>query len=234
MIGILGFAGTGKDTVAELLGYHGYQRMAFADPLKRVVMELFDFTYEQMWGTLAQKEAPDPRYPRLHDWIYSLQDEGYCACCGERNVDTQCYLNGRYALKIIGTEGARRCWDDVWVSRTIKDARLIEGGDHIYSKVEGVTKVSVLPTPARSDQQPLPPTAKTVVFTDCRFKNEVKGILDAGGKVYRIRRPGYEEPAFHHASETEQLEIPDASLNGVIYNDGTIDDLERKVLELVK
>src|SRR4051812_47817189 len=132
MVGILGFAQTGKDTVSDLLSDEGFVRIAFADPLKRVVKTLFDFTFEQMWGTLAEKEAPDLRYPREHSWGHT---KGYsCNCCGTNFFPLenrpQCYLNGRYALKIIGTEGARHCYDAIWSEQSIRDAQKALEGWH--------------------------------------------------------------------------------------------------------
>lgn len=250
MIGILGFAQTGKDTVAHILNNHGYQRMAMADPLKRMVMELFDFSFGQMWGTLTQKELPDLRYPRpRHEWNRSMvlpYDESdadiKCQCCGEtmgvwQQTRSTCFLTPRYAMKIIGTEGARHCYNPIWVERAIKDAKLVESGGYAYSQVEGLTRPMALPTFVMGGKDiPLPDVAppKIVVFTDCRFENEVEGILAAGGQVYRIRRPGFEKPMFDHPSETEQLRIPDDRLTGVIHNDGTLADLERKLMEMVR
>lgn len=221
MVGILGFAQTGKDTVSDLLAEEGFVRMAFADPLKRMVRELFDFTYEQMWGTLEEKEAPDLRYPREHTW--GGTGTFSCLCCGTKFFPVesrdQCYLNGRYALKVMGTEGARHCYGDIWGERTIKDARAVLNGWN-YDKLTGITSL-------RLDEP------RGVIFTDCRFENEVRRIQDASGWVFRLKRPGYEKPMFDHPSETEQLRIPDSKLQGVIENDGTLEDLKRKVLELL-
>src|SRR5262245_11578465 len=134
MVGILGFAQTGKDEVARLLADSGFVRIAFADHLKRVVRDLFNFTYEQMWGTKEQKESPDERYPREHTWKRGGGDIT-CLCCSVRHFEwrrdgTQCYLNGRYALKIIGTEGARHCYDSIWGERAIGDGQKALDGWH--------------------------------------------------------------------------------------------------------
>lgn len=232
MVGILGFAQTGKDTISDLLAEAGFIRVAFADPLKRITRTLFDFTYEQMWGTLQQKEAPDERYPREHTWSERIEHNTrrMCLCCGRVAILDrrgfmpeedfgQCYLNGRYALKIIGTEGARHCYDSIWSDQTIRAARAILDG-WSYSREHGVMGLSLT-------------APQGVIFTDCRFENEVKSIRDAGGKVYRLRRPGYDEPRFDHASEVEQTRIPDYALDGTIHNDGTLEDLKRKVRELL-
>lgn len=41
LIGLTGYAGTGKDTVRALLDEHGYHVLAFADPIRMMVRELF-------------------------------------------------------------------------------------------------------------------------------------------------------------------------------------------------
>lgn len=53
----------GKDTIADfLIKNHGFQRYAFADPIKKGAMEMFGFTAEQMWGSTEEKETIDPRW----------------------------------------------------------------------------------------------------------------------------------------------------------------------------
>lgn len=59
IIGLSGKAGSGKSTVAEFLGYYGFQEMAFAEPLKEAAALLFGFNEEQVNGAL--KEVVDSR-----------------------------------------------------------------------------------------------------------------------------------------------------------------------------
>lgn len=66
------------------------------------------------------------------------------------------------------------------------------------------------------------------VFTDVRFPNECEWIQSAGGKVYKVERPGV-GPVNSHISDN--LELP---VDGIIVNDGSLDDLKTKILELVK
>lgn len=242
IVGIMGFARTGKNTTAEILKLRGleirepFADIAFADELKRVVMRMYGFTEEQSWGVL--KDAPDHRYPREHEWRRSDvrtatvwvdgrpskldEDALKCACCrvSFRQKDTQCYLTPRYAQQIVGTEGFRHCFSNTWVMKAIHVAEDLVAGGHSYHRVVGLSKSPATP--------PL-----NVVLTDTRFINEFEGIKACGGKVYRIKRAGYEKPAHDHPSETEQLKIPDDRLDGVINNDGDLEDLEREVLRVV-
>lgn len=66
-----------------------------------------------------------------------------------------------------------------------------------------------------------------IVVTDVRFPNEVDAVLEKGGVVYRVVRPGLESTDWH-ISETalDHLDLP------VILNDGSVEDLYAKVREL--
>ena len=241
IIGILGFARTGKNSIAEALILRGrelnqhFVSLAFADELKRVTMNLFDFTEEQSWG--SSKVLPDHRYPREHVWPEkdvqgAIQSDGVvatldadqlkCACCQctWREQDQQCYLTPRYAQQIVGTEGARACYNNIWVDKAMSVARDMNRGGYLYRRALGV----------RIDLGVAP---RHVVFTDTRFINEFEAIKDAGGKVYRVTRPGFEHPAYDHPSETEQLQIPDDRLDGVINNDSDLDHLQREVSRII-
>jgi hypothetical protein len=49
LIGLTGFAGSGKDSVAEFLsGHHGFTRVAFADPLKKTLYELNPYITDEL------------------------------------------------------------------------------------------------------------------------------------------------------------------------------------------
>lgn len=104
---IIGFCGkkrSGKDTAAEaVLAYpeYGFKRLAFADPMRKIVQELFNFREEQMNGTDAQKEAGDSRY---------IRPDGK-------------HLSARYAMQKLGTEFGRACCPDIWVRKTLAKAQ---------------------------------------------------------------------------------------------------------------
>ena len=70
-IGLLGYAGSGKDTVAEYLVRHGFARIAFADPVRDVLLSinplvttdglrLRDLVAAQGWDT-AKRQFPEVR-----------------------------------------------------------------------------------------------------------------------------------------------------------------------------
>ena len=63
VIGFLGTAGAGKTPAAKFLEEkYGAVRISFAYPLKRMAMDMFGFTEEQVWGSTESKEAVDPNW----------------------------------------------------------------------------------------------------------------------------------------------------------------------------
>ena len=69
------------------------------------------------------------------------------------------------------------------------------------------------------------------IITDVRFLNEAKAVLDRGGILLRVNRPGNMNPAGEHPSETS---LDDYKLfNHVIENEGTIEELYAKVTEFL-
>ena len=69
------------------------------------------------------------------------------------------------------------------------------------------------------------------VITDVRFPNEADEVKRWGGRVIRIERPGALGETMVHASETAMRGY---DFDGVIVNDGTPEELARKVTSLVE
>ena len=68
------------------------------------------------------------------------------------------------------------------------------------------------------------------VFTDVRFPNEVEAIRARGGVVWQVVRPGV-VAANGHISESA---LEGVVFDGVIVNDGSLEDLEGRVLECLR
>lgn len=63
LLGILGQAGSGKDTLADwLASNHKFVKVAIADPLKRHLKDIYLLDDEQLWGPSPARGAPDVRY----------------------------------------------------------------------------------------------------------------------------------------------------------------------------
>ena len=205
IIGICGKAGSGKDTAADfLVKNHGFVKVAFADVLKRICKEVFDFSDEQLWGPSEKRNEPDKRYPRGSGIVAYPRTCESCgtnyenvpgkpatACCPKCGSNLWCkqgnrfgetYLTPRHALQQLGTEWGRNCYPNVWVDYALRVAQRLAEGGYAYDARRGLFPVSVV-----SNDWMKPKT--DVVISDVRFKNEVDAIKKAGGEVWRIHRP---------------------------------------------
>lgn len=114
IIALAGRAGSGKNTVATMLGGH---ETSFAEPLKRFCQEVFAFTDEQLFGPSECRNAPDLRYPRACEGCSSKTCDGSDGWCPGVT-----YLTPRYALQTLGTEFGRSCYENVWADLGVRRA----------------------------------------------------------------------------------------------------------------
>lgn len=215
IIGVCGKAGSGKDTIADILVRdHGFVKVAFADPLKRVCQEIFEFTTEQLWGPSDKRNEPDFRYCR------TPHQAGFDPVDGRpTSIDAE-YLTPRYALQKLGTEWGRDCYPDIWVEYAMRIAKRlsVKGAPIFYDARFGI----------RSKTMSDPDEVKGVVISDVRFLNEVEGLKSRGAKVVRVYRnsvKGLAGQAGQHRSETEQETMPDELFDYVVQNNGSLEDL---------
>lgn len=79
IIGLVGQARSGKSTAAEFLEkkWDFRHKWAFAEPLKRATMELFDLTWDQVEGNNFNREEPHKFWGRsVRDILQVLGTEG--------------------------------------------------------------------------------------------------------------------------------------------------------------
>jgi hypothetical protein len=238
IIGISGQAGTGKDAVASFIVEHyNFVCVAIADPIKRIVKEVFKFSDEQLWGPSFKRNLPDTRYPRSGDVAKKARDF-YCAneelglyinkyinLSKQKELEQAAYdgwVTPRLALQKFGTSGGRECYDDIWVEYAIDVADKIQIGNVSYTPQGGL--VEGYRSPPRS-----------VVFSDARFINELDGIRKAKAKLVRVYRPnsGLVGAAGAHRSESEQKEIKDDYFDYILNNFGTIEDLKKSIVAMM-
>lgn len=216
-----GLAGTGKSKIADVLvKNHGFVAVAFADPLKRIAKDIYDFTDEQLWGESSKRSEPDKRYPREHTFNHTPPNS-QCRCCGSYiGDDVQCYLTVRYAIQELGTSWGRGCYESTWTDYAIRVAENLMNGYYAYDAKVGLRLV-------------LGRFVRGVVLTDARFRNELEAGSNAGAKTVRIKRDGFENPRWEHVSETEQMEIPDKDFSYILNNHGSIENIDISVDEML-
>lgn len=190
LIGLVGPAGAGKDTIADhLVTKHHFVKMANADLLKRMARLAFDFTEEQLWGPSELRNAPDKRYPREHGPWTKDDRCAVCGCPGElsdHEEGEQCYLTPRFALQSLGTEWGRMCFENIWVGRLLGIAQALLSG---WASPRGRLYPTYSAKTGLEDFSPTLIRPAGVVIPDVRFLNEVDAIRTAaGGKVSRIVR----------------------------------------------
>ena len=100
IIGIVGFIGSGKDTVADyLVNFHRFKRESFANSLKDAVSQVFGWDRELLEG--RTQESREWRETRDEWWTKRLKKD----------------ITPRYVLQYWGTEVIRKGFhDDMWVA----------------------------------------------------------------------------------------------------------------------
>ena len=102
IIGISGAANCGKDTVANyIVENYSFVKIAFADKIKRILMDLYDLSYNNLWGPSANRAMHDVRY---------------------KIPDSDEYLTVRLGSQAFGDCG-RSLYINTWVDYTINDIK---------------------------------------------------------------------------------------------------------------
>ena len=238
IIGILGNAGCGKDTVGEMIltRLRG-KALALAQPLKEFAGVVYGFNAEQLWGPSEKRNAFDPTYDKTNpgiarNWSLAMkQFENYAPYWLRRilpgNMDCDKVLailrewfyttqktdqlSPRYILQTLGTEFGRSVYPDTWIDYGINQA-------HKYLN-DGLD---------------------VVVITDVRFLNEAKEIREQNGEIWHLVRfedkgaAAQQAGVQGHASEMEQLK-PEMKqyVTETIYNTRTLEALRVLVERLI-
>ncbi|NQW92674.1 MAG: hypothetical protein HQ446_01310 [Polaromonas sp.] len=202
IIGLSGPAGSGKDTVADLLVKHaGFTKMAFADPLRLEVVQAFaiDLSF------LTQRETKETPMRCLA--INRCLDEGFVARMivmhtlrGDR-LDLDAPRSPRQIMQWWGTDYRRHQFAGYWIGQT---EALVK---HLWSER----------------------TARDIVITDVRFADEAQLVRHTfGGHLWQIERDGVGIAPGSHISETTGSAFkPDVVIN----NSYTVKHLAARTLE---
>lgn len=207
LIGINGFKRSGKGetgrAVQDLMGDRRYETttlLGFADKLKIIAAKALGYT------DLTDQECVELMDRCKETWLFTIDEivEVQPNPFPIRNYQHIHRLSGRQYLQWFGTEARKVFGDDFWVDQVLP----LPEGIHVY--VNGW-------------QQEWYGTSH-VAFTDLRFPNEAQRILDLGGEVWEVLRPGTNSDG--HDSE---LVLPRELVTRQIHNSGDLMNLRFQV-----
>lgn len=205
IIGISGFAGSGKGTIADLLLEHGFKKISFADKLKDACATIFEWDRAMLEGDTSESRAWREEIDEW--WAGRLGIEEFCP---------------RLALQWMGTEAGRKVFgENIWTS-ALEKYILEHPGDYIVPDVRFANEVKLINsmrgTTIRVKRGPDP------VWYDMALQWNEKNRLKPN---HNMVLPG----ALEEVHESERAWIGE-NFSMMIENDGTIEDLEEKIKDL--
>ena len=207
IIGVCGFIGSGKDTIADYLtNFHGFRRESFANSLKDAVAQVFGWDRTMLEGRTKQsrewREQPDQW------WSERLGRE----------------ITPRLMLQLWGTEVCRKGFhDDIWIASLENKLRnstddIVISDCRFPNEIKSIRSAGGIIVWVKRGE--LPEWYDAAVSAN---KGEIANYNWALS-VDKLKRLGI------HASETSWV---GTDFDAVLDNDGSIDDLFGKVRNLV-
>ena len=206
IIGICGFIGSGKDTVADyLVNFHEFQRESFANSLKDAVAQVFGWDRTMLEGRTKQarewREQVDPW------WSERLKMPN---------------LTPRWVLQYWGTEVCRRAFhDDIWIASLENKLR--------HSKDNVVISDCRFPNEIQSINAVGGIVVRVARGPEPGWMEHAKNYMSGS------RHPGWALGQRHletsgiHASEYSWV---NTKFDAVLDNNGTMDDLYGQITDL--
>jgi hypothetical protein len=207
IIGIAGFIGSGKDTIADyLITFKGFKRMSYAEPLKDAISAIFGWDRELLEGTT--------KYSR--EWRDQIDP-----WWAER-LDIK-HLTPRWVLQQWGTEVGRRAFhDDIWIAsienklRHAKD-NIVISDCRFPNELQSIKNAGGITIRVSRGTNP--------VWYDAALDYN-KGFYTAG---YPVAKRLLEEHNVH-ASEYSSVGL---DYDYHVDNSGTVDELHRKIDSII-
>ena len=207
IIGVCGFIGSGKDTIADyLVNVHGFRRESFANTLKDAVAAVFGWDRVMLEG--RTKEAREWREQVDPWWSERLKMPN---------------LTPRWILQYRGTEVCRRAFhDDIWIASLENKLR--------NSKDDVVISDCRFPNEIKSIKNAGGIVIRVVRGAEPDWYNDAAD-MNAGDKCmnYMMGKTRMQLLGIH-ASETAWV---GTKFDAVMDNNGTIDDLYEQVLGII-
>ena len=207
IIGICGFIGSGKDTIADyLVNFHEFRRDSFASTLKDAVAAVFGWDRELLEG----------RTKSAREWREQV-DPWWAERLGMPN------LTPRWILQYWGTEVCRKSFhDDIWIASL--ENKLRTSGDHI------VISDCRFPNEIKAIKAQGGIVIRVKRGADPEWYNDAADV-NHGDKCLNYSRAKTRMEALGiHASETAWV---GTKFDAVVDNNGSIEDLYDQVKSLV-
>ena len=211
IIGVFGYAGSGKDTVGKLIQYNMSRSRI---PIEEVVENYSnnEWWMEEQSGWEIKKWAGKLKYIASIITgipVEKFEDQEF----KKTSLGPEWGMTVRDLLQRLGTEAMRDgLHKNVWVNALMADYKIHP--EHFNDIANGRETGDGYPN---------------WIITDTRFPNEAQAIKDKGGMVIKVDRPGV-GPVNGHPSEDA---LKDYNFDYVIHNDGSINDLDNKVIEFI-
>lgn len=195
IIGINGFKRSGKGEVGNAIESIGLDRnltvlqCGFADKLKILAAKTLGFVDR------SDQECIDLMNECKEEWLISIikrRDEVDIGALLDnffpRALEYEWHrLTGREYLQNLGNEARKVFGDEFWVDQVLLNPANIDWRD--WSQNDNIDEYV-------EEQYP---GVKFLVITDLRYPNEAQRVLDCGGEVWEVLRPGTASDG--HASE---------------------------------
>lgn len=208
IIGICGFIGSGKDTIADyLVNFHGFRRESFANSLKDAVAHVFGWDRTMLEG--RTKQSREWRETRDEWWSQRLDME----------------ITPRYILQQWGTEVCRRAFhDDIWIASLENKLR--------HSQDDVVITDCRFPNEIMAIRRAGGRVIRVIRGPEPEWYNAALSVnqgpdANASWSLSKVRL----EKLGIHASETSWV---GTEFDVVIDNNGTMDDLYQQVKNLAQ
>lgn len=210
IIGITGFAGSGKDTIAKIIKkrYRSYRKIAFADTLKDITAHLYDWDRGMLEGITEEdrkiREEVDIKISKIFNRKISPRNE----------------------LKLIGVGLKKLLQEDIWSSivkhkiLTNKIKNVVITDVRFPDEIKMIRELGGIILEVQRGSQP-------EWYNYAASKNlGLKSIFT--DIIYRKEKKQYNQV---HPSEKDWIGINKP--NYIIHNDGTIQDLENTIIRLM-
>ena len=203
IIGICGFIGSGKDTIADyLVNSHGFRRESFANTLKDAVSAVFGWDRTLLEGRTKQ----------AREWREQV-DPWWAERLGMPD------LTPRWILQYWGTEVCRKSFhDDIWIAslenklRNSKD-NVVISDCRFPNEIKAIKSAGGIVIRVKRGAEP-------EWYQDAINANEGKGNMSWMLSTERLKKLGI------HASETSWV---GTKFDHVLENDASINELFKSV-----